>query len=80
MDNVVEEGFDTSMSPNIEDCPDIPYESLSAKHLLYDLIYNTEKTLFLRRGESAGAAIMNGMEMLIGQAEKNWEIWTRQAY
>ena len=65
------------MAPKIKACPNIPYDSLGSKHLLYDLIYNPEKTLFLQQGESAGAAIMNGLEMLIGQAEKNWEIWTQ---
>ena len=28
------------MSPNIETCPDIPYEALTNNHLAYDLVYN----------------------------------------
>lgn len=63
-------------SPNIDECPPIPYEAITDKHLLYDLIYNPEKTEFLRRGEEKGAAIKNGYEMLVLQAEKSWEIWT----
>ena len=61
--------------PNIETCPDIPYEHLSDKHLLYDLTYNPEVTTFLRLGKEKGATIKNGYQMLELQAEKSWEIW-----
>lgn len=61
--------------PNIDECPPIPYEAITGKHLLYDLIYNPEKTLFLQKGEERGAAIKNGYEMLVLQAERSWEIW-----
>jgi shikimate dehydrogenase len=64
------------MSPNVDEYPPIPYEAITDDHLLYDLIYNPEKTLFLKKGEEHGAAIKNGYEMLVLQAEKSWEIWT----
>lgn len=62
-------------APNIEECPDIPYELLTPQHLLYDLVYNPTETEFLKRGKEKGAAIKNGLEMLHLQAEKSWEIW-----
>jgi shikimate dehydrogenase len=62
-------------SPNINECPPIPYEAITADHLLYDLIYNPELSLFLKKGAEQGASIKNGHEMLILQAEKSWEIW-----
>ena len=61
--------------PNIENAPPIPYQYLSDKHLLYDLIYNPAETKFLQKGKKHGASIKNGMEMLELQAEKAWEIW-----
>ena len=61
--------------PEIEARPDLPYEFLTSKHLLYDLIYNPEKTAFLKMGENAGAIISNGGSMLAFQADKSWEIW-----
>ena len=67
------------MLPDIESCPDIPYEQLSARHLLFDCVYNPEKTLFLSKGEAQGATIRNGMEMLTGQAKAAWKIWNKQA-
>ena len=63
------------MIPNEEGKPAIPYEYLTNKHLLYDLIYKPDKTKFLQEGEKHGAAIKNGFEMLIIQAEENWKIW-----
>lgn len=63
--------------PKTEECPALPYHAISSEHLLYDLIYNPEETLFLKKGKERGAAIKNGYEMLVLQAEKNWEIWNQ---
>lgn len=63
------------MYPETDNCPDIPYHAITAKHLLYDLVYNPAKTVFLRKGEERGACIKNGEEMLIIQAEESWKIW-----
>lgn len=64
------------MTPHEQDCPDIPYHFLTASHLLYDLIYKPPMTLFLQKGASMGARVKNGFDMLIIQAEENWQIWT----
>lgn len=61
--------------PNITDKPPLPYQYLNDTHLLYDLIYNPEKTAFLAAGEQKGATLCNGLRMLQEQAEKAWEIW-----
>jgi len=61
--------------PNVDQSPEIPYQHITESHLLYDLIYNPEETLFLKKGKEKGATIKNGYEMLVLQAEKNWEIW-----
>jgi shikimate dehydrogenase len=63
------------MYPHTGQCPDIPYQYLNDSHLLYDLVYNPAKTLFLQKGEARGAAIKNGEEMLVLQAEESWRIW-----
>tara|TARA_R110001583_G_scaffold123082_1_gene274404 strand:- start:24417 stop:25163 length:747 start_codon:yes stop_codon:yes gene_type:complete len=61
--------------PNIEESPNIPYEFITDKHLLFDLIYNPSETKFLKEGKKRGANIKNGLEMLELQAEKSWNIW-----
>lgn len=62
-------------SPNVDFCPEIPYEFLTQNHLLYDLIYNPSITKFLEKGQKKGAIIKNGLEMLQLQAEEAWRIW-----
>jgi shikimate dehydrogenase len=63
------------MYPKTEECPPLPYQALTGKHYLFDLVYNPSKTLFLQKGEARGAAIKNGHDMLIIQAEESWKIW-----
>lgn len=61
--------------PKVDGCPDLPYESITPDHILYDLVYNPEETLFLKKGKARGAQTKNGLEMLHLQALKSWEIW-----
>ncbi|WP_300728673.1 shikimate dehydrogenase [uncultured Bacteroides sp.] len=65
------------MYPKADLCPAIPYECLTPKHLLYDLLYNPNTTLFMKKGEDQGAVVKNGLEMLLLQAYGAWEIWNR---
>lgn len=63
------------MYPKIEACPAIPYQYLTADHLLYDLVYNPLETLFMKRGKEQGAVVKNGLEMLHLQADAAWKMW-----
>jgi shikimate dehydrogenase len=63
------------MYPDEGQCLPLPYEALTANHLLYDLIYNPQETIFLKKGREAGTQIKNGLEMLHLQAELSWKIW-----
>ena len=65
------------MYPNINACPDIPYDLLTPDHLLYDLLYNPDGTLFMKKGKEKGAIVKNGLEMLLLQAFAAWEIWQK---
>ena len=65
------------MFPGTDQYPPLPYAYLTDNHLLYDLIYNPEETLFLKNGQDAGARVKNGLEMLKVQAELSWEIWCK---
>ncbi|MDO5981812.1 shikimate dehydrogenase family protein [Flavivirga spongiicola] len=64
--------------PNIDDCPNIPYQSITNRHILFDLIYNPEETKFLKLGKQNRAVTINGLNMLKLQAEKAWSIWNLQ--
>jgi shikimate dehydrogenase len=61
--------------PNVNECPDLPYQFVTDKHYFFDLIYNPSKTLFLSLAEKRGAFIENGDKMLMIQAEESWRIW-----
>lgn len=64
--------------PNMNDCADLPYEFISPQHLIYDLVYNPDETLFLKKAREKGAITVNGLSMLQLQAEKSWEIWYKE--
>jgi shikimate dehydrogenase len=64
-------------SPTIDAYPLIPYEYFTPKHIAYDLIYNPEETQFLKKAKAKGAQTKNGLDMLVFQAEKSWEIWNK---
>ncbi len=66
------------MYPKVDNCPSLPYERIGEGYYLYDLVYNPEETLFMKKGRENGAKAIHGLEMLIGQAEKAWEIWNQK--
>jgi shikimate dehydrogenase len=63
------------MWPQVDKCPDIPYQWISPEHLLYDLLYNPNETLFMKNGKKQGATVKNGLEMLLLQAFASWNFW-----
>ena len=64
------------MAPKEDSCPDLPYAALTRAHFCYDLVYNPNPTLFLRKAAAAGAETGAGIRMLHRQAEASWDIWT----
>ena len=66
------------MYPHVDECPLLPYEAMDSHNLLYDLIYNPDETLFLKKGKAQGANICNGLEMLLLQAFASWEFWNNK--
>ena len=65
----------TAVFPKVDACPPIPYELLTPDHICYDLVYNPEETLFLKKAAARGAATRNGLAMLHLQALLAWQIW-----
>jgi shikimate dehydrogenase len=73
--NVIVNCTPLGMYPKTEVCPDLPYEAMDSHTILYDLIYNPDETLFMKRGAQYGANVKNGLEMLLLQAFASWEFW-----
>ena len=63
--------------PNVDLCPTLPYNAMNSRTLLYDLLYNPDETLFMRKGREQGATVKNGLEMLLLQAFASWEFWNK---
>lgn len=75
--NLIINATPLGMFPQVLSCPDIDFNKISSGHFCYDLIYNPEETVFLAKAKSRGARVMNGMNMLLNQAELGWAIWTK---
>ncbi len=73
--NVIINCTPLGMYPKTEVCPELPYEAMDSHTILYDLIYNPDETLFMKRGAEYGANVKNGLEMLLLQAFSSWEFW-----
>lgn len=73
--NVIVNCTPCGMYPHTEECPSLPYEAMDSHNILYDLIYNPDETLFMKKGAEFGANTKNGLEMLLLQAFASWEYW-----
>ena len=73
--NVIVNCTPIGMYPNTEVCPELPYEAMDSHTILYDLIYNPDETLFMKKGATYGANVKNGLEMLLLQAFSSWDFW-----
>ena len=73
--NIIVNTTPLGMYPNIESAPTLPYSALSAKHTLFDCVYNPRQTKFLQLGAERGARTIDGLTMFYAQAEESWRIW-----
>jgi len=62
------------MHPHVDETP-LPAELLTGKYV-YDLIYNPTTTRLLREAKVAGCQTIGGLEMLVGQAQEQFQWWT----
>ena len=73
--NVIVNCTPCGLYPHTDECPDLPYEAMDSHNLLYDLLYNPDETLFMKKGKEQGAMTKNGLEMLLLQAFASWDFW-----
>lgn len=73
--NVIVNCTPCGMYPHTEECPKLPYEAMDNRTILYDLIYNPDTTLFMKKGAEHGANTKNGLEMMLLQAFASWDFW-----
>ena len=63
------------MHPN-EDASLVPAELLRPDLLVFDAVYNPRRTRLLREAAAAGCPLVEGLEMFLGQAAVQFELWT----
>jgi shikimate dehydrogenase len=68
------------MYPNFDNFPKIPYQYITNEHICFDLVYNPDQTMFIKKCGEVGAKTVNGLAMLYEQADKAWEIWNSEEY
>jgi shikimate dehydrogenase len=68
------------MSPEMDDSVVNSEKFFNKNQIVFDLIYNPSETKFLRLAKQSGAEIINGLNMLIHQAAKSFELWTSEKF
>lgn len=76
--NVIVNCTPLGMYPKADTFPQLPYEAMDNHTILYDLIYNPDETLFMKKGAQYGANVKNGLEMLLLQAFASWNFWNEE--
>lgn len=66
----------TSIGLKANSCP-ISTRTINKDCIVYDIVYMPVETEFIEQSKKKGASIIYGWEMLIGQAMRSFEIWTK---
>ena len=61
------------MHPHVDGCF---FKDTIPAPLVFDMVYNPIETMLLRRAAEQGAAVINGLQMFLEQAARQFEIWT----
>jgi shikimate dehydrogenase len=66
------------MSPGVDDSPIREPEALKEGQILADLVYNPPETKLMRMAKLSGVKTVGGIEMLLQQGARSFELWTSQ--
>jgi shikimate dehydrogenase len=64
------------MHPKVDACPLDPDLEISPDLVLYDTVFNPLETQLMARFRAAGAPAFGGLDMLVFQGARSFEIWT----
>jgi shikimate dehydrogenase len=56
----------------------VPANLLRPELAVFDAVYNPRRTLLLKEAAALGCRVVEGMEMFLGQAMVQFELWTGQ--
>jgi 3-dehydroquinate dehydratase/shikimate dehydrogenase len=58
--------------------PGVSHDVALTRGVVYDLVYDPDPTPLMHAAAAAGCDVIGGVEMLVAQAERQFEIWTGQ--
>ena len=62
--------------PDVDQKPNINYDSIHSDMVVTDVIFNDPHSLFLQEAGKRGAKTINGLGMLVNQGALNFYLWT----
>lgn len=62
--------------PDIDQKPNVDYDTITAEMVVTDVIFNDPNSLFLQEAQKRGAMAVNGLGMLANQGALNFTLWT----
>lgn len=76
--NVLVNSTSIGLYPNVDDRPDIDYDTLTSNMVVCDVIPNPPRTPFLKEAAARGARTLDGLGMLVYQGAIGFKMWTGQ--
>lgn len=74
--DIVVQATSIGLYPNVQEKPDIDYDTMTEWMVVSDVVFNDPHTLFLQEAEKRGAKTVNGLGMLVNQGARNFTLWT----
>lgn len=74
--NILVNATSIGLYPNIDQIPNVDFETITMDMYVQDVIPNPAYTPFLKEAEKRGAKWQTGMGMLVNQAALNIKMWT----
>lgn len=74
--DILVNGTSVGLFPDVDQKPDMDYDTIRPGMVVSDVIFNDPNSLFLREAEQRGAKTINGLGMLVNQGALNFTLWT----
>ncbi len=74
--DIVVQATSIGLYPDVQEKPDVDYDTVTDKMVVSDVVFNDPHTLFLQEAEKRGAKTINGLGMLANQGARNFTLWT----
>jgi shikimate dehydrogenase len=74
--DILSNATSVGLYPNVDQKPDIDYDTVTGDMLVTDVIFNDPHSLFLQEAEKRNARTINGLGMLVNQGALNFKLWT----